>query len=53
VPEFEEHAIVLNGMSDLLMEIFGPIGRHARSVFSASSLRDGLPIIARGIVQIR
>jgi enamine deaminase RidA (YjgF/YER057c/UK114 family) len=53
VPEFEEHAQVLNGLSDLLIDVFGPEGRHARSVFGASSLRDGLPVIARGVVQIR
>jgi len=31
-PEFEEHAKVLDGASDLLVEIFGPAGVHVRSV---------------------
>ena len=29
MPEFEEHATVLNGCSDLLVEVFGPRGIHA------------------------
>ncbi len=39
VPEFEDHAKVLNGCSDLLVEAFGERGVHARSVLGASSLR--------------
>ena len=31
VPEFEDHARVLNGCSDLLVEVFGPRGVHTRS----------------------
>src|SRR5262245_6055595 len=35
-PEFEGHAQVMNGCSDLLVEIFGERGIHARSVLGAS-----------------
>jgi hypothetical protein len=41
----EDHAKVLNGCSDLLVEIFAERGVHARSVIGASSLRGGLPVI--------
>ena len=51
-PEFEDHAKVLNGCSDLLVEIFAERGVHARSVLGASSLRGGLPVILKGIVEV-
>jgi len=52
VPGFEDHAKVLNGCSDLLVEVFGPRGVHARSVLGASSLRGGLPVILKGVVEV-
>ncbi len=32
-PGFAEQHLVANGASELLMEVFGPIGAHARSAF--------------------
>ena len=52
-PNFTEHHLVLNGLSDLLIEVFGDNGKHARSVLGANSLRDNLPIIATGSFLIR
>jgi enamine deaminase RidA (YjgF/YER057c/UK114 family) len=51
-PAFEEHPQVLNGCSDLMVEVFGPKGVHARSVFGATSLRASLPIIIDSIFEI-
>lgn len=51
-PEFEDHAKVLNGCSDLLVEIFLERGIHARSVLGASSLRGGLPVILKAVVEV-
>ena len=51
--EFEEHALVFNGTSDLFLDVFGEKGRHARSVLGANSLRDNLPIIAKGVFLVR
>jgi enamine deaminase RidA (YjgF/YER057c/UK114 family) len=51
-PEFEDHAKVLNGCSDLLVEVFGARGVHARSVLGASSLRGGLPVILKAVVEV-
>ena len=51
-PEFEEHAKVLNGCSDLLLEIFQERGLHARSVLGACSLRAGVPVILRAVVEV-
>lgn len=52
VPEFEDHAKVLNGCSDLLVEVFRERGVHARSVLGASSLRGGLPVILKAVVEV-
>ena len=52
-PEFEEHATVLNGASDLMVEVFGDVGVHARSVFGASSLRGNVPVILKAVVEVK
>lgn len=52
VPEFEAHPKVLDGCSDLLVEVFGKRGVHARSVLGASSLRGGLPLVLKGVIEI-
>lgn len=36
--DFQSHPMVLNPVSELLSEIFGPQGRHARSVVGVTSL---------------
>lgn len=51
-PFFEEHHKVLNGCSDLMMEVFEEKGMHARSVFGAVSVRDNLPIIIDSIFEV-
>ncbi|MCV4231972.1 RidA family protein [Virgibacillus sp. LDC1] len=50
--DYEEHHKVLNGFSDLMLEVFGDQGIHARSVFGAVSLRDQLPVIVDSIFQV-
>jgi enamine deaminase RidA (YjgF/YER057c/UK114 family) len=52
-PDFEAHAQVLDGASDLLAEIFGPAGIHARSVIGVASLRDNVPLTLRAVVEIK
>ncbi|WP_027086979.1 Atu1372/SO_1960 family protein [Cohnella panacarvi] len=49
---FEEHHKVLNGCSDLMLEMLGERGSHARSVLGAVSLRDNLPVIIDSIFEI-
>jgi len=51
-PDFEEHHLVLNGCSDLMIDVFGDKGKHARSVFGAVSLRDHLPVIIDSIFEV-
>lgn len=51
-PDYEEHHKVLNGCSDLMLDVFGAEkGAHARSVLGAVSVRDNLPIIIDSIFQ--
>lgn len=52
VEAFEDHPKVLNGCSDLLVEVFGKRGVHARAVLGASSLRSGLPLVLKAIVEV-
>ncbi|MBY0119638.1 RidA family protein [Paenibacillus sp. FSL H8-0317] len=49
---YQEHHKVLNGFSDLMMEVFGDQGVHARSVFGAVSVRDNFPLIIDSIFQV-
>ena len=37
-PEFDRHFVVGNGASDLLVELYGDQGRHARSAVGMSGL---------------
>ncbi|MBV8471252.1 MAG: RidA family protein [Burkholderiaceae bacterium] len=51
-PDFEDHAKVLDGASDLLAEVFGPAGLHARSVIGVYSLRKGVPLTIKATVEV-
>lgn len=52
-PEFEDHARVLDGASDLLAAVFGPAGVHARSVIGVASLRKGVPLTIKAVVEVK
>jgi enamine deaminase RidA (YjgF/YER057c/UK114 family) len=51
-PEFVDHPAVINGCSDLLVEVFGEAGRHARSAVGMSSLPLGMPIEIELVAEI-
>ncbi|MDT8998166.1 RidA family protein [Paucibacter sp. APW11] len=51
-PDFEDHARVLDGASDLLAEVFGAAGLHARSVVGVASLRLGVPLTLKAVVEM-
>lgn len=50
--DFEQHPQVLNGCSDLMVEVFGPRGVHARSVLGAASLRGGVPMVIESLFEV-
>jgi enamine deaminase RidA (YjgF/YER057c/UK114 family) len=52
-PDFEDHPKVVNGCSDLFVEVFGDRGRHARSAVGMSSLPAGIPVEIEVIVAVR
>jgi enamine deaminase RidA (YjgF/YER057c/UK114 family) len=51
-PNFDEQPKVINGASDLLVNIFGDQGRHARSAVGMQSLPGGIPVEIEMIVEI-
>jgi enamine deaminase RidA (YjgF/YER057c/UK114 family) len=51
--DFEDHPKVVNGCSDLFVEVFGERGRHARSAVGMSSLPGGIPVEIEIIVAVR
>jgi len=52
VPEFEDHPIVINGCSDLLRDVFGDRGRHARTAVGMSSLPGNITVEIDAVVSI-
>jgi len=51
-PEFGDHPKVINGCSDLLVEVFGEAGRHARSAVGVASLPFGTPVEIELIAEV-
>ena len=52
MPEFGDHPKVINGCSDLFVEVFGERGRHARSAVGMGSLPSGIPVEVEVIVEV-
>ena len=52
-PDFTEQPKVINGCSDLMVEVFGDAGRHARAAVSAASLPLGVAVEIEGIFEVR
>jgi enamine deaminase RidA (YjgF/YER057c/UK114 family) len=52
VPEFTDHPKVINGCSDLFVEVFGDAGKHARSAVGMGSLPMGIPVEIECIVEV-
>ncbi|MBN1319554.1 MAG: VOC family protein [Thermoleophilia bacterium] len=50
--EFTEHPKVINGASDLLVEVFGEAGRHARSAVGVQSLPMGIPVEIEIVLEV-
>ncbi|MCC6415583.1 MAG: RidA family protein [Opitutaceae bacterium] len=50
--DFTRQSIVINGCSDLLVEVFGEAGRHARAAVGVASLPAGAPVEVEMIIEI-
>ena len=51
-PDFVDPPKVANGASDLLVELYGDAGRHARSAVGMASLPFGMPVEIEMIVEV-
>jgi enamine deaminase RidA (YjgF/YER057c/UK114 family) len=52
VPEFGDQPKVVNGCSDLFVEVLGERGRHARSAVGMGSLPNGMTVEVEAIIRI-
>ena len=52
-PEFTGHSLVANGASDLLVDVFGERGRHARAAVGVSSLPLGAAVEVEFLFDVR
>jgi enamine deaminase RidA (YjgF/YER057c/UK114 family) len=52
VESFGEQPKVINGFSDLMVEVFGDAGRHARSAVGMGSLPAGIPVEIEMILEV-
>ncbi len=54
VPGFDRQPAVINGFSDVILEVFGPeVGRHARSAVGVTALPFGIPVEVEAEVVLR
>ena len=51
--DFSGQPAVMNGFSDLMVEVFGRRGQHARSAMGAYALPMNVPVCVEAIVRIR
>ena len=51
-PDFGKQPLVINGCSDLLVEVFGDAGRHARSAVGMGSLPMGMAVEVELVAEV-
>ncbi len=51
-PDFTDHPKVINGCSDLFVEVFGDKGRHARSAVGMAALPSNITVEIEVIVEV-
>lgn len=50
--DFAEHPQVINGFSDLMVEVFGDKGKHARAAVGMGSLPGNIPVEIDMVVEV-
>jgi enamine deaminase RidA (YjgF/YER057c/UK114 family) len=53
LPDFDDSPKVINGCSDLFVEVFGDAGRHARSAVGNVMLPNQISVEIEGIVAVK
>lgn len=51
-PEFDQQPAIINGASDLMREVFGELGRHARTSLGVNALPGNIPVEIEMIVEV-
>lgn len=51
-PEFADQPKVINGASDLIVEVFGERGKHARSAVGSGSLPVNVSVEVEGVFEV-
>jgi enamine deaminase RidA (YjgF/YER057c/UK114 family) len=51
--DFTQQPLVVNGASDLMVEIFGDAGRHARAAVGVNALPGGVAVEVEAVVEVR
>ena len=51
-PDFVEQPHVINGASELMIEVFGENGRHARSAVGVANLPFGVAVEIDGVFEV-
>ena len=51
-PTFADHPKVINGCSDLFVNVFGEVGKHARSAVGMGSLPGDISVEIEVILQV-
>jgi enamine deaminase RidA (YjgF/YER057c/UK114 family) len=52
-PEFEDQPKVINGFSDLMVDVFGTSGKAARSAIGTNALPGGIAVEIEAIFEVR
>jgi len=52
-PDFTDHPKVINGASDLIVEIFGDAGKHARAAVGVAALPLGAAVEVEALFEIK
>lgn len=52
MPDFTDHSKVINGYSDLMVEIFGENGKHARAAVGMGSLPGNMAVEVEMVVEV-
>ena len=53
MPEFFGQSQVINGASDLFMEVFGDVGRHTRMAVGVAALPYNVAVEVEGVFEVR
>lgn len=52
IPDFKDHPKVVNGYSDLMVEVFGDRGKHARAAVGMGSLPSNIAVEIEMVVEV-